>query len=82
MEGQPKWSTEVSIRATRDAIEPYVEMIEALGPEVTADVEGPSEIGVCLVTVNGPLDRSDDVERVFAAFDADNPGSILMDFRD
>lgn len=44
-------------------------------------MQGPSEVGACLVIVNAPVGRSGDVNEVFAAFDADYPGAILTDFK-
>jgi hypothetical protein len=51
-----------------------------LDPAVSVDVTGPSEVRVCLVHVQAPVARSDDVNEVFEAFERDYPGSILMDF--
>ena len=80
-EPQPQWSVEVSVRATRAQLGQYIEWLEALDPAVTVDVRGPSEIGVCLVTVRAPIIKSDDVDAIFAAFERVYPGSILMDFK-
>jgi hypothetical protein len=80
MEGQPNWSVDVSIRATADLLSPYVESIRGLDPAVRVEVEGPSQVGVCLVRVHGPFAVSDDVNMVFEAFERDHPGLILRDY--
>jgi hypothetical protein len=82
MEGQQNWSTNVSIRASREQLAPYVQSIEALGPDVSVTVRGPSEVGVCLVVVKAPINQSEDVNEVFGAFNRDFPNSILMDFKE
>ena len=58
----------------------YIESMSRLDPAVSVDVTGPSEVRVCLVHVQAPVARSDDVNEVFEAFERDYPGSILMDF--
>jgi hypothetical protein len=60
-----------------DQLAPYVESISRLDPAVCVDVQGPSETGVCLVTITSPILRSGDVDAALGELDQEYPGAIL-----